>query len=998
MSIYDFQSATADRIAEIFREATIDADGKEIKTGGQRRVLLADEVGLGKTHVASAVIERVREMRKRINDDMFRVVYVCSNMSIANQNIEKLGVKNKADVTESRLSMQHLTIREREAKIVDPENNKMGEIIIPLTPSTSFSLRGSSKGNANERALIAIILGRFNEFSEFRTQLTKLFQGWSGDNGWEYWLKRYAKRVSDLGPSYIDDVKRYLYKNETFLEIKKELIENFSHGNVANLDSTRIINLLRRIFADLSLSMLEPDLIIMDEFQRFSSLLDYNDESEQSAIVKKFFEQEGGQQPLILLLSATPYKPFSTLEELTEYNADEHYEDFNRLMDFLFTGENEFRELWSDYSHKLSHLRTEKFDVLLASKQSAEKKMYQGMCRTERLNEGLISDKAVSEVPIDTDDILSYCEMQKIVSACKEASERSAKHRFLWSNVPMEYVKSSPYLLSFMDTYELKQKIDTIYRSGLKGLPEPTGQVLLRETDIAQFHKISMRNARMQYLRDMMLPKGKSAELLLWVPASKPYYTTNAENPFVKNRDFSKTLVFSAWEMVPRMIATLLTYEAEREVIFSKYKKAGYDKRTGSNRLKADAQKILTFPSAYLASLYNPEEPYGEKVHLIKASIRKLIKDRLAGIELTERRNYGKILSVIEWLDNPELERPADMPSNTIDVLTDMAISAPGVCLYRILKDKEKAKKAAAGFSTIFNRRISGYIIDKLQDKYHDDEIYLDGVMDYCVMGNLQAVLDEYRHLCSSNDDFMEKMEEAFINVSTLRVDTDKSFGAADGEKFPMRVSYAVPFTKNKNTTDEKAQQRSNNIRSAFQSPFYPFVVASTSVGQEGLDFHWYCRKIVHWNLPSNPQDLEQREGRINRYKCLAIRRNLAKLYPDIYNWDELFNVANADVRNEFGNCYSEMVPNWCLPVEWINSNKDNIEWIERIVPQYPMSSDVDSYSRLIDVLSLYRLTMGQPRQEELLAMLEAQHLDREQIKQLLFNLSPIAKLRIPKP
>lgn len=998
MSIYDFQSATADRIAEIFREATIDADGKEIKTGGQRRVLLADEVGLGKTHVASAVIERVREMRKRINDDMFRVVYVCSNMSIANQNIEKLGVKNKADVNESRLSMQHLTIREREAKIVDPENDKMGEIIIPLTPSTSFSLRGSSKGNANERALIAIILGRFDEFSEFKPQLTKLFQGWSGDNGWEYWLKRYAKRVSDLGPSYIDDVKRYLYKNETFLEIKKELIENFSHGDVAHLDSTRIINLLRRIFADLSLSMLEPDLIIMDEFQRFSSLLDYNDESEQSAIVRKFFEQEGGQQPLILLLSATPYKPFSTLEELTEYNADEHYEDFNRLMDFLFTGENEFRELWSDYSHKLSHLRTEKFDVLLASKQSAEKKMYQGMCRTERLNEGLISDKAVSEVPIDTDDILSYCEMQKIVSACKEASERSAKHRFLWSNVPMEYVKSSPYLLSFMDTYELKQKIDTIYRSGFKGLREPTGQVLLRENDIAQFHKISMRNARMQYLRDMMLPKGKGAELLLWVPASKPYYTTNAENPFVKNRDFSKTLVFSAWEMVPRMIATLLTYEAEREVIFSKYKKAGYDKRTGSNRLKADAQKILTFPSAYLASLYNPEESYGEKVHLIKASIRKLIKDRLAGIQLTERRNYGKILSVIEWLDNPELERPVDMPSNTIDVLTDMAIAAPGVCLYRILKDKEKAKKAAAGFSTIFNRRISGYIIDKLQDKYHDDEIYLDGVMDYCVMGNLQAVLDEYRHLCSSNDDFMEKMEEAFINVSTLRVDTDKSFGAADGEKFPMRVSYAVPFTKNKNTTDEKAQQRSNNIRSAFQSPFYPFVVASTSVGQEGLDFHWYCRKIVHWNLPSNPQDLEQREGRINRYKCLAIRRNLAKLYPDIYNWDELFNVANADVRNEFGNCYSEMVPNWCLPVEWINSNKDNIEWIERIVPQYPMSSDVDSYSRLIDILSLYRLTMGQPRQEELLAMLEAQHLDREQIKQLLFNLSPIAKLRIPKP
>ena len=288
----------------------------------------------------------------------------------------------------------------------------------------------------------------------------------------------------------------------------------------------------------------------MDEFQRFSSLLDYNDDSEQSAIVKKFFEQEGGQQPLILLLSATPYKPFSTLEELTEYNADEHYEDFNRLMDFLFVGENKFRELWSDYSHKLSHLRTEQFDVILASKVAAEDKMYEGMCRTERLNEGLISSKAVGEVPIDTDDILSYCEMQKIVEACKNASERSTKHRFSWTNVPMEYVKSSPYLLSFMDTYELKQKIDAIYRGDFKDLPDPSSQVLLRENDVAQFHKIPMRNARMQYLRDMMLPKGRGAELLLWVPASRPYYITNAENPFAKNADFSKTLVFSAWEMV----------------------------------------------------------------------------------------------------------------------------------------------------------------------------------------------------------------------------------------------------------------------------------------------------------------------------------------------------------------------------------------------------------------------------------------------------------------
>ncbi len=321
-----------------------------------------------------------------------------------------------------------------------------------------------------------------------------------------------------------------------------------------------------------------------------------------------------------------------------------------------------------------------------------------------------------------------------------------------------------------------------------------------------------------------------------------------------------------------------------------------------------------------------------------------------------------------------------------------MAIAGPAVCLCRILGNKELAEKAAAGFVTIFNRRIAGYVIDKFQDKYHRDELYLDGVMDYCVMGNLQAVLDEYRHICGSDDEFAERMGQSFIDATTLRVDTDRSFGREDAAKFPMRTYYAVPFAKGTTAATDKTIQRSNNIRVAFNSPFYPFIVASTSVGQEGLDFHQYCRKIVHWNLPSNPQDLEQREGRINRYKCLAIRRNLARL-SDEYDWTGIFTEAHERVRGEFDDKYSEIVPAWCLPAEWIERYHDNLEWIERIFPEYPMSADVDRYRHLIEVLALYRLTMGQPRQEELLDMLRACHLSPDQIAGLLFNLSPISKI-----
>ena len=48
---------------------------------------------------------------------------------------------------------------------------------------------------------------------------------------------------------------------------------------------------------------------------------------------------------------------------------------------------------------------------------------------------------------------------------------------------------------------------------------------------------------------------------------------------------------------------------------------------------------------------------------------------------------------------------------------------------------------------------------------------------------------------------------------------------------------------------------------------FRPFVLASTSIGREGPDFHSGCHRLIHWNLPGNPVDLEQREARIHRDK-----------------------------------------------------------------------------------------------------------------------------------
>jgi len=83
----------------------------------------------------------------------------------------------------------------------------------------------------------------------------------------------------------------------------------------------------------------------------------------------------------------------------------------------------------------------------------------------------------------------------------------------------------------------------------------------------------------------------------------------------------------------------------------------------------------------------------------------------------------------------------------------------------------------------------------------------------------------------------------------------------------------------------------------------------------------------MHWNLPSNPIDLEQREGRINRYKCLAVRQNIARLYSTETSWEAMFERAAKELKGQ----YPDLVPYWCLP----NMDGSMIK-IERIVPMYP--------------------------------------------------------------
>ena len=217
------------------------------------------------------------------------------------------------------------------------------------------------------------------------------------------------------------------------------------------------------MFADISLNKLDPDLIIMDEFQRFKYLINNDKNSDMDILTNKFFNSYDVR---ILMLSATPYKMYSTLDEIDEEQIDAHYREFFDVVDFLRNTpeeKSEFRQIWNNYSIKLKEFNQDKTSFIQA-KTKAEDAMFKNICRTERITENRLGDSIDSsdsknQLKVMEEDITSYMEIQKLLDDIG-----------LNVNVPMDYVKSTPYLMSFMKNYQLKRKIERYFDRNLNDL------------------------------------------------------------------------------------------------------------------------------------------------------------------------------------------------------------------------------------------------------------------------------------------------------------------------------------------------------------------------------------------------------------------------------------------------------------------------------------------------------------------------------------------------
>ena len=1013
------------------------------------RFLVADEVGLGKTLVARGVIARaVHDMW----DDVGRidVIYICSNGSIAAQNLRKLQIMGRqADELPlaTRLTLLATQLGHKGRDGLTFEERKVN--FVSFTPGTSFNLR-STTGVAEERVVLYQLV---RDHHRGNVRVMNLFQAGVQDPvRWRAWCKSPQPIASSVKRAFAA-----AYGDKTCAALRDEFdkaltwftrfpFRTGTWSDEACSRRNRVIGKLRQLLAMICIQELEPDLVILDEFQRFKRLLDPvggegADPARELAQALFHAETPEGNPVRILALSATPYKLYATDAEIGE---EDHYPDFIATTRFLMGGEHArervqaFEDKLHGYRLALSAAARGDDSRIVGARRAVETELRSVMARTERViqtadRQAMVVQKD-SRPPVKPADVRQYVAHAALFSAIKAGD-------------PMNYWKAAPYLLNFMSGYKFNRRLDADLETGgaaTRPVLKHHAADWLRESSLVRYRRLKPAQPKLREFADDMLGAGQWQ--LLWVPPTVPYWPLGGV--FQGHEHFTKRLVFSAWNVVPEVIAGVISYEAER---LSLGPTAGnYRKPARHQRLRLAVDPLgrpsalrslnLLYPGLWLADVAHPLRgaAAGEDA---RAYVRDRIRERLATLpprqgEVDERWEWAApalldlaqtalsflnkwqlrmdgddgedegprhfplyVTQLRELIQHPESLGPR--PDGLEDLLVEAALGAPGVLACRSLapfglSDVERMHLAgwvASDFWSLFNRPAASATVRNA----HPDGAYWRAVLRYAQDGNLQSLLDEQLHMIREGltwdaDKTNYEIADQTVDMlgETVRPKTSRILAqfyrpgrndTVTRSELRIRAGFALRFGQARDA-DENRRASQDAVRDAFNSPFRPFVLASTSVGQEGLDFHPWCHAITHWNLPGNPVDLEQREGRVHRYKGHAVRRNVALATvvealrtwcPGADLWQLMFGLATHPNQ-------PELEPYWLMPGPFK---------VRRHVPLLPYTREIERFARLRRQLAAYRVVFGQPRQEELLDLIATSDASIEDLQSWVMDLRP---------
>lgn len=1032
---YKAQVAMSDP-APAFQDAAIKRIVAQLaRRSSSRRFLLADEVGLGKTHVAKGVIAG---LRRRKRSPVFTVLYICSNTEIARQNETKLGPAVRQEV--DRLTLITSDLRQ----LVHRASATREPLLFSLTPATSFDVAGGY-GTVAERTLLyhlcRIAPGSVGALKSFWFRGTVSPQRWEELAGF-----RRQNRLRGLPRK----LRSALARSKEWRLAVRSLRDERPRGKHPRFTGKQI-GALRFALSKAILSCLEPDLIICDEFQRFSRLLmdPQPIRKHERREVKRTRAQQSLEDllkspkcPSILLLSATPY-PFYTPDADAGTNL-RHFEAFYHVLQFLSRRSKDDQwmvALQKDFDEFGKRLKAvEEQDAkevreIREIKARIERKLRSVMCRTERAffvrdGQGAVDPRFTKTPAPQKDEIRDFKNVSRVIRL-PEAGPAQV----------VDFWKSAPACLAFTGAHYR-------FNRALRGRR--------RELHVAlpyrqQIPALLTRNAKLRSLAAQMFRR--ETAIHLWCRPTYQYWRDDLFGPM----DATKFLIFSHWKFVPTAVSAIISAHVARMLNIP------HDAGTKHKPpIRFDSRGSLTvfdlcMPSRALAELSPslPEAGTQGSVHLSLRQWTDRCRENLlrhfqpggrargplwraiAEFEVRSgnranaapRRQWLEALATFanqsrdasqrravrtyrRWLSE---HRPDDsrtrISRRQFRRLVLILACSPALALLRAVdsavpKPDDKSNLALLrtcleGLRHQFTTRQATAIIKRSVA----GRSFVERALKYSGRAHFQAVIDEYVYLIAAQ--YADDPEARTKVLSSLQRALQLGIGSPQvhlkhrKRKTGVPAHFAVAFGED--SVDEhpngaKGVQRKTQVREAFNSPFWPFVLATTSVGQEGLDFHQYCRDVVHWNLPANPVDLEQREGRVCRRNSLVVRRAIAQAYPRVLRenasvWDSAFRRA-AKETEEFQD-HRGLCPHWIYE----HSGDDGAErqhlMVRRHVFCYEHSRDVAAYDRIRQDLALYRLAFGQPRQEDLVRSLRPKYADALKnggdrfLRQFMFDLTP---------
>ncbi|MDO8397952.1 MAG: DEAD/DEAH box helicase family protein [Bradyrhizobium sp.] len=892
VKLAEFQSAAVETICERLTD-----------TGGSRRFLLADEVGLGKTVVARGVIEEL--MRRRRGRDL-TVVYLCSNSEIADQNRTKLAPNAPP-------SLRRITQLAWSAKKTDDLQ------LYSFTPGTSLT---EGTGLAWERQLLLFLTYRVLRQDIRKGKWREYFRCGAGEERWKATTRFSVLRLefnrklrSGLQQRIAEEWRKPIEVEGSTLvlsDVLRNEVDQFQPNDAGSRKRrNRIVGILRSAAQRILLDDLQPHLVILDEVQRFREVIE--EAGSKKSIAARLFDRRPG----VLILSATPYRMLAL-----DHEGQGHYDEFLDTVRFLFAdqGKQEVARLRGDLKAFRERLEVGAFlqgndPELLALRARIEKRLRKVICRTER--NAYIQDptKGIQEIR-PTGDAFAVPQKEEVVDYIR-------LRRFLLDKVDTsqhitEYWKSCPAPFTFMDAQYAPMTAAKRKKAIVPlGVVEPPSKL----------GGLARRNLRFRELFRAVFGTPGTQWKFLWTRPTYTYY----RDEFFQDADPTKMLIFSGWRFVPKAIALLTSHEAEQRIAPRGRLWDGDDRPPLRFTEKGSFHIFdVCLPSPALARLIEPSAIAGDDLtakDLLRRT-RKSLKQALieAGVEVatTSRSPIWQVVARLEQRSGSSIRRALEksiayngddmterfaehvdtfaswmgeqgtlrISEERLTHLARIAAFSPAVSLLRAFwttfpdnagEVHEKLIDLCFGeLRSYFNRRTVRAIVERTAQARRG---YARGAIDYCERAHFQAVADEYLYVGknvlqrNTQGEMAEHLARVLgVGTGSPKINLTTDTGRLRTEQLVRRSHFALAFGEDVKADqgsplEQSGPSRKTAVREAFNSPFWPFVLSTTSVGQEGLDFHLFCRDIVHWNLPSNPVDLEQREGRINRRDGLAVRR-----------------------------------------------------------------------------------------------------------------------------